>query len=59
MKEINEDTEKAYTLLITLIKKFNWEIAIPNGGGEDDDGMLHGMIIGEQSYVDYVLKHLE
>ena len=59
MKEINEDTEKAYTLLITLIKKFNWEIAIPSGGGSDDDGMVHGMIIGERSYVDYVLKHLE
>lgn len=59
MKEINEDTEKAYTLLITLIKKLNWEIAIPNGGGSDDDGIVHGMIIGERSYVDYVLKHLE
>ena len=45
--------------LIKIIKKIGWEIAIPSGGGKEDDGMVHGMIIGESAYVDYILKHLD
>jgi hypothetical protein len=44
--------------LIELVKKLRWQIAIPSGGGEQDDGNVHGMIIGEESYVNYILKHL-
>jgi hypothetical protein len=56
---MKDQTEEAYTLLITLIKKLNWDIALPTGGGPEDDRNVHGMIIGEQSYIDYILKHLE
>lgn len=51
--------EENYKLLVQLIKKLDWEIAIPNGGGDKDDGKVHGLVIGEQSYVDYILKHLD
>jgi len=51
--------EEDYKLLIELIKKLEWAIAIPCGGGKEDDGNVHGMIIGEQSYIDYILKHLD
>lgn len=56
---VNEDTEKAYALLVTLIEKLGWSIAMPTGGGPEDDGLVHGMIIGEEPYIDYILKHLE
>lgn len=36
-----------------------WDIAIPAGGGPEDDEMVHGMIIGEEDYVKYVTKHLD
>ena len=55
--ELNEETTKAYTLLIELVKKLNWGFAIPSGGGPEDDGNLHGMIIGESAYINYILKH--
>lgn len=55
MKKKYEDLEK----MIELIKKLGWIVAIPNGGGEKDDGNVHGMIIGEEDYVKYVLKHLD
>jgi len=42
-----------------LVLKLGWEFAIPAGGGKEDDGMLHGMIIGEESYIDYILGHLD
>jgi hypothetical protein len=45
--------------LVKLIEKIGWELAIPSGGGEEDDGNVHGMIIGESSYIDYILKHLD
>ena len=55
MKKENKDI----IALIDLIKKLEWTVAIPSGGGKEDDGMVHGMIIGESAYVDYVLKHLD
>lgn len=55
MKENYKDIEQ----LIDLIKKLGWDVAIPSGGGEEDDGNVHGMIIGEKAYVEYVLKHLD
>jgi hypothetical protein len=60
-KEISNDKagEKEFKLLADLVKELEWEIAIPSGGGDEDDKMVHGMIIGEKSYVDYILKHLE
>lgn len=42
-----------------LVLKLGWNFAIPTGGGEEDDGLLHGMIIGEKSYINYILKHLD
>jgi hypothetical protein len=57
--KIMEETIKAYTLLIELVKKLHWEVAMPTGGGPEDDGIVHGMIIGEKTYVNYVLKHLD
>ena len=42
-----------------LCEELGWDIAIPEGGGSKDDGNVHGFIIGEQSYIDYILKHLE
>jgi len=45
--------------LVKLIEQLGWEVAIPSGGGEEDDGNVHGMIIGEKSYVEFVLKHLD
>ena len=45
--------------LFELMKELGWNMAIPAGGGPADDGMVHGMIIGEEAYVNYVLKHLE
>lgn len=45
--------------LIKRVKKLGWQVALPAGGGPKDDGMVHGMIIGESSYVEYVLKHLD
>jgi hypothetical protein len=54
VKVMEEDIKQ----LIELVKKLGWQIAIPSGGGEQDDGNVHGMIIGEESYVNYILKHL-
>ena len=51
MKEIEE--------IIKLVKQLGWDVAVPSGGGDKDDGNLHGLIIGETSYVEYILKHLE
>ena len=45
--------------LVDLLKEMGWDIAIPKGGGPEDDGNIHGFIIGEQSYIDYILKHLD
>ena len=45
--------------IIELVKSMGWEVAIPSGGGDEDDENVHGMIIGEQSYIDYILKHLD
>jgi hypothetical protein len=45
--------------ILRLVKEVGWDIALPQGGGEEDDGELKGMIIGELSYVNYILKHLE
>ena len=54
------DEEINPILIITdKVKELNWSIAIPTGGGKEDDGNVHGMIIGEKSYIDYILKHLE
>ena len=47
------DEEKAKQL-IQLVKDAGWQFAIPEGEGE-----LKGMIIGEESYVDFILKHLD
>jgi hypothetical protein len=51
--------EKDYIQLVESIKKLGWQIALPKGGGPEDDGMLHGMIIGEDDYINFVLKHLD
>ena len=45
--------------LTEIVLKLGWNFAIPCGGGPEDDGLLHGMIIGEQSYINYILKHLD
>jgi len=50
---------KDIEIIVDIVKKLGWEIAIPSGGGEEDDGNVHGMIIGEKSYVDFILKHLD
>lgn len=52
-----KDLSKEIKQLTELIKKLGWNIAIPVGEGKD--GMLHGMIIGEESYINYILKHLD
>ena len=54
-----ECSEKMFLKLINIVKSLDWGIAIPTGGGKEDDGILHGMIIGEQAYIDYILKHLD
>jgi hypothetical protein len=51
--------EKDIKTLIDTCKKLGWEFAIPSGGGEEDDENVHGMIIGESSYINYILKHLD
>lgn len=58
---MDEDLEQIKDLekLMDFVKNSGWVIAFPSGGGEEDDGNLHGMIIGEPAYVDYVLKHLD
>lgn len=58
MTEPNID-DKIFISLTKFLKKLNWEIAIPAGGGPEDDGNVHGMVIGEKAYVDFVLKHLD
>ena len=44
---------------LDIVKELGWEFAIPSGGGECDDGNVHGMIIGEDSYINFILKHLD
>jgi hypothetical protein len=56
MKENLPDEMKQ---LAEIVLKLGWNFAIPEGGGPEDDGLLHGMIVGEQSYIDYILKHLD
>jgi hypothetical protein len=51
--------EEKIKQIINLCTEINWQIALPEGGGNEDDGNVHGMIIGEQSYINYILKHLE
>jgi hypothetical protein len=51
--------EEFIKLVADKAKELGWEIAIPSGGGEEDDGNVHGLIIGEPGYVEYILKHLE
>ncbi len=51
--------EEEIKKLIDIVKKLGWQIAIPAGGGKEDDGNVHGMIIGEDAYVNYILKHLD
>lgn len=55
---MDEKQKKAMEPVLEMMKVMNWSIAIHNGGGIDDDGDVHGFIIGEQSYIDYILKHL-
>lgn len=45
--------------LVDLMKEMKWDIAIPEGGGPEDDGDVHGFIIGEKGYIDYILGHLD
>lgn len=45
--------------LTNIAKDLGWDIAFPAGDGELSDGNVHGFIIGESAYVNYVLKHLE
>jgi hypothetical protein len=55
-----DETDKMFGMsIIELATTMNWQIAMPSGGGPEDDGFVHGMIIGEEAYLDYVLKHLE
>ena len=50
--------EKQIEQIIKLCKEIGWDIAMPTA--EDDaDADVHGMIIGEDSYIEYILKHLE
>ena len=55
LKTMEEKVKK----LIDIVKELGWEFAIPSGGGECDDGNVHGMIIGEDSYINFILKHLD
>ena len=55
----NIDLDKEFKSLFNLIQKLGWDIAIPAGGGPEDDGNVKGMIIGEPSYINYILKHLK
>jgi len=59
MKEEKSIKEIMDLPLIKMMKEMHWNIALPAGGGPKDDKKVHGMIIGEQSYIDYILKHLE
>jgi len=56
---MTEEHKKAMEPVLEMMKVMNWQIAIPKGGGPEDDGEVHGLIIGEQSYIDYILKHLD
>ena len=51
--------EEKVKKLIDIVKELGWEFAIPSGGEECDDGNVHGMIIGEDSYINFILKHLD
>ena len=54
-----EDLPNEMKQIANLVLQLGWNFAISKGGGPNDDGLLHGMIIGEQSYIDYILKHLD
>lgn len=41
--------------LINIIKELGWQLAIPDG---NDEAIIKGMIIGEESYVNYILSEL-
>ncbi len=53
------EQKKAMEPVMEMMKVMGWQIAIHKGGGPEDDKLIHGFIIGEQSYIDYILKHLD
>ena len=54
---IDKEDLKRWEALIRIVKELGWEIAVPQQHDQGAD--IKGLIIGEQSYIDYVLKHLE
>lgn len=46
-----------YQKLVDSIKQMGWCIAVPTANADDE--ILHGLIIGEQSYVDSILEQIE
>jgi len=54
-----EDLPEEMKQITELVVKFGWNFALPAGGGAEDDELLHGMIIGEKSYICYILGHLD
>lgn len=60
MKDVDIEFEKLLELSLNeLIPAMGWDMAMPVGGGPEDDGLLKGLIIGESDYVNYVLKCME
>lgn len=58
-EEKEEELPEEFKQLTELAIKLGWQFAIPHGGGPEDDGLLHGMIIGEESYINYILGDLD
>jgi len=51
--------EKHLKQIADLVREMGWAIALPNDGLAKDDDNVHGMIIGESAYVDYILGCLK
>lgn len=53
---MKKETEP-YQQLVDAIKKMGWMIAVSTENADDET--LHGLIIGEQSYIDDILDQYE
>jgi len=49
--------KEPYQQLVDAITEMGWGIAVPEENADDE--ILHGLIIGEQSYIDGILDQLE
>ena len=54
LKLTNEQI-KLFRALVSILKLFEWDIAFP---ACDEEQLLKGMIIGEESYINYILREL-